>query len=137
MDIHEVFYLIVAIAAFFILFAVLVIPFFGNVYEYGGATAPCVKDSSCTASSTNINNPYCLSTGALTSCTNCHNASGYSSFLSGCSKLVAYNNNTHCYACTDFGYKSNVNAIILFTFFIFVIAAVILIITKHLPKFGK
>lgn len=130
MDIHEVFYLIVAIAAFFILFAVLVIPFFGNVYEFGGGSLPYQRGG------TSLVNGYCQATdSSVIACTSCNVSAGYATFLSSCSSLIAANNGSFCYACTNFGYKSTVNGIVLFTFFIFVIALVILIIVKYLPKF--
>jgi hypothetical protein len=134
MELNEVFYLILAIAGLFLLTAVIVIPFFSNTYEFGGGQLPYQKGGL----STSLTNGYCQATdNSVIACTDCNISAGYSSFLSSCHRLIAANNGSFCYKCTDFGYKSTVNSIMLFVFFIFFIALILIIIVKYLPKFKR
>lgn len=142
LDIKQVILLVVVLAAIFMTSYTLIMPFFGNVYEYGFGNAPCNKDSTCTGTSTNLVNQYCLgatiSEAGKIACTSCNSSTGYSGFLSNCYALIDDGttiNNTYCYGCTNWGFKSTVSGLYLFIFFIGMIAFVLLFVLKILPKF--
>jgi hypothetical protein len=98
----------IALVILYILYATLIAPQFAVTYEYGFSTAPCQKDSnSCSLGDTNLNNGYCVTpTATIIACANCNSTVGYSTFLSSCSSLISAINGTHCYQCSDFGFKS-------------------------------
>lgn len=88
----------IVLAIGFMIFASVVMPFFQTFYERGmGST-----------DSTNLKNEYCISRGSLTTCANCNatSGSGYSTFLDTCESLVARLNNTDCYSCASFGFRT-------------------------------
>jgi len=134
-DLNRVIMIIIILAAVFIFSAALVLPFFAGIYEYGMGSVPCNKDSSCTAASTNTVNGYCQATSGLAACANCNISTGYSTFLGSCHSLISWLNNTHCNACTNFGFKTSATGMMLFLLFIGLLSLVILFIMKALPKF--
>lgn len=123
MEIKTVIYVGIALVILFLMATTMVLPYFANNYEYGYGNQPCNKDSTCSLSSTNLGNGYCK-TGSTTNatCASCNSSTGYETFLSSCSSLFKNPdgkiiNSTHCFACTDFGFKGTSQGLLLFIFF--------------------
>lgn len=138
LTIKELIFIVVALAAFFLIASSLILPFFAGTYEYGFGNQPCQKDDTgCTSGKTNIGNGYCTSpSSTVIACASCNVTAGYSTFLSSCSSLISAINGTHCYQCSSFGFKSMSIGMMLFILFIGFLCIIIAII-KILPKFGK
>lgn len=100
----------VALLIFFVIVSTVLLPRFRDTYTEGfGSTS---YDSS-----TDLDNEYCIAKGSLTACTDCNSTnvdeSGYETFLSTCHSLPARTNNTHCYACSDWGFRSTARGLLL------------------------
>lgn len=138
MDIKTIITLIVGGVLFFLVMANILIPFFGSTFEYGLGSQPCQKDTDgCISGKTNINNGYCSTPSAtVIACTTCNTTAGYSSFLSSCSSLISALNGTHCNQCSSFAFKTTMQGLMMFVFFIIVVAVILALVIKYLPKFA-
>lgn len=137
LDLKWVLMILVVLIITFITSSAIILPFFASVFEYGFGTEPCAK-TGCKATSTSASliNSYCSTpTATPTACSNCNTTTGYSAFLSTCASEIAWDNNTHCNSCSNFGFKSATTGLMLFILFIGIIALILLVITKVLPKF--
>jgi len=113
-ELKQIVYIGIALAILYILTTTIIMPQFANNYEYGFGTQPCSK-TGCT-SATGLTNPKCL-TGSATPivCATCNTTTGYSTFLSSCSSLIAWTNDTHCYQCNAFNsYNATNQGLLLF-----------------------
>jgi hypothetical protein len=145
MEIKTLIILLVTGVLFFLVIANIIVPFFAATYEYGGlGTEPCNKNNACqgiTAASLNIRNPYCLTNGTVnTSITGVMNNTGYERFLSTCFTLMTGGNTNDvngCWSCGSWsGIKTATQGLMLFVFFMIVVAVIIIIAIKFMPKFA-
>ena len=124
----------VALIVFFTLASTIFMEQFANSYEYL-STEPCSKDG-CDATDTGITqrNLYCLTNStSIVACTNCNNTAGYENFLASCYALAPGNtsdttsqslgwfNNTHCWGCSDFGFRNTYRGLSVLIFVLGVI----------------
>ncbi len=117
-------------------------PYFATTYEYGFGNEPCTKDGCLiTDNYADTLNPYCSSSGAVTTCTDCNSSTGYETFLDTCHSLAynttspataddwAWQNNTHCYSCADWGFKTTSQGLGLLILVIGIISFAIIFVT--------
>lgn len=132
-----------ALVILFILASTMIIPYFATTHEHGFGTEPCMKDG-CDSSDTGESqiNPYCSgASSTVIACTNCNISTGYETFLASCYRLAPVNaaqtdawmNNTHCYQCTDFGFKTTSQGLNLLV----LVMALIMFAVIFIPKFRR
>lgn len=125
-------YSTIALLFVFLFTSSIWISFFGTGYEYGFGDCPYSSDNG--TSCTNLGNNYCSTKGTnLVVCDQCNGTGGYETFLSSCGTLIGNQNDTHCYGCTDWGFKTSTRGLILL---VLVLALVGFAVT-FLPKFRK
>lgn len=117
----------------FILLSSMILPYFRTTYESGFGTQSCHRDSNgCTSGDTNLQNNYCIGASSTEiACSNCNTTAGYEFFLANCYSLLAWNNNTYCYQCTNFGYKTTSIGLLLLVFVLALVSFAVI----FLPKF--
>jgi len=128
-----IFYGSLGLLIFFIIMGSVALPFFADYYEHGYGTTPCNADNTCTGTSTNLRNSYCVgSSTTRIACANCNISTGYATFLSNCFSLIdegAHLNDTYCYQCTDFGFKTSIQGLGLLVFVISILAVAFIYFT--------
>ena len=97
------------LAVAFLIVGSLLLPQFGNTYEYCTGSQPYPKDETGSV----LTNGCCAERGSLVACSGCNATTGYATFLSTCQSLVSTQNGTHCYKCDDFGQRTNIRGILL------------------------
>jgi len=110
MNIKTILSIAVGLMVFFVMASAVFMTHFRSQYEHGFGTRPCNADSSCTGASTNLHNQYCTgATATKVACTNCNISSGYEGFLDTCYSLIDEGddiNDTYCYQCSSFGFRT-------------------------------
>jgi hypothetical protein len=120
----------IALVILFLMMTTLVLPFFRSSYETGWGTTPVQRGG------TGLINSYCSTPSAtLIACTDCNTTAGYTTFLSSCSSLISATNDTHCYQCSSFGFKTVSQGLLLFVLVIGMIFFGIVFLKA--TKFGK
>lgn len=112
----------ISLVLVFVIFDAMIMPSFQRVYEHGFGSSE----------STDLVNEYCVSQGSVTACSGCNatTGTGYGTFLDSCHSLIARANNTHCNACSDFGFRSTSRGLNLMILVVWCLAFVVLFIKK-------
>jgi hypothetical protein len=116
LNIKSIVILAISLTMLYLLTATLIMPYFRDTYENYGPQL-------LQRGGTGLINNYCNTpTNTVVACASCNSATGLSTFLSTCYSLISAGNNTHCYQCTDFGFKTVSTGLLLFIFVIAMIS---------------
>jgi len=125
LSIKEIIIVGLALGLIFLLSSVMVLPFLRDTYEYGLGDEPYQRGG------TGTTNGYCTSpTSTPIACTSCNVSAGYEFFLENCYSLISTVNGTHCYQCSEFGYRTTYRGLMVIVLLVGIVALIYLFIKK-------